>query len=114
MKPVVSVTHVSIYKRNTPSGLHVLIASKGIYATHYFEVSLGMTGFVQCLSEPNRSYLIYINRSRADALRGLLAGLKRSLISGSVRDGARKNMELIKEKLERDYHSMSTNSVKSP
>ena len=107
MKPVISVTHVSIYKRNTPSGLHVLIASKGIYATHYIEVSLGMTGFVQCLSEPNRSYLIYINRSRADALRGLLAGLKRSLISGSVRDGARKNMELIKEKLERGYNSMS-------
>jgi hypothetical protein len=107
MKPVVSVTHVSIYKRNTPSGQHVLIASKGIYASHYFEVSLGMTGFVQGLSEPNRSYLIYINRSRADALRGFLAGLKRSLISGSVRDGARKNMELIKEKLERNYNSMA-------
>ena len=114
MKPVVSVTHVSIYKRNTPSGLHVLIASKGIYATHYFEVSLGMTGFVQCLSEPNRSYLIYINRSRADALRGLFAGLKRSLISGSVRDGTRKNMELIKERLERDYNSMSKGLEKSP
>jgi hypothetical protein len=114
MKPVISVTHVSIYKRNTPSGLLVLIASKGIYATHYFEVSLGMTGFVQSLSEPNRSYLIYINRSRADALRGLLAGLKRSLISGSVRDGARKNMELIKEKLERDYQSMSKGLEKSP
>jgi hypothetical protein len=36
-------------------------------------------------------------------LRGLFAGLKRSLISGSLRDGAKKNMELIKQKLETDY-----------
>ena len=81
-----------------------MIASKGIYATHYFESSLGLTAFVH--SEPSgspRSYLIYINRSRTDALRGFLAGLKRSLITGSLRDGARKNMEMIKEKLEGEY-----------
>ena len=32
-----------------------------------------------------------------------LMTLKRSLISGSLLDGARKNMELIKEKLETEY-----------
>jgi hypothetical protein len=104
LKPVVSVTHVTIYKRHRPNGTEVLIASKGIYANHYFESSLGLTGFIQSQSsELSRSYLIYINRSRTDALRGLFAGLKRSLISGSLRDGAKKNMELIKQKLEADY-----------
>jgi hypothetical protein len=103
LKPVVSVTHITIYKLPRPNGIDVLIASKGIYANHYFEASLGLTGFVQSQSSPSRSYLIYINRSRADALRGLFAGLKRSLISGSLRDGAKKNMELIKQKLETDY-----------
>lgn len=104
LKPVVSLTHVSIYKRLTPAGTDVLIASKGIYATHYFEASLGLTGFIQSQSsQPSRSYLIYINRSRADALRGLFSGLKRALISGSLRDGAKKNMEMIKQKLEGEY-----------
>lgn len=104
LKPVVSVTHITIYKRRGANGMDVLIASKGIYANHYFEASLGLTGFIQSRSsEPSRSYLIYINRSRTDALRGLFAGLKRSLISGSLRDGAKKNMELIKQKLETNY-----------
>jgi hypothetical protein len=104
LKPVISVTHVNIYKLRQPNGFDVLIASKGIYATHYYEASLGLTGFIQSQSsEPSRSYLIYINRSRADALRGLFAGLKRSLISGSLRDATKKNMELIKQKLENEY-----------
>ena len=104
LKPVISVTHVNIYKLPQPNGIDVLIASKGIYATHYYEASLGLTGFIQSQSsEPSRSYLIYINRSRADALRGLFAGLKRSLISGSLRDATKKNMELIKQKLENEY-----------
>jgi len=104
LKPVVSMTHITIYKRRRPNGTDVLIASKGIYASHYFEASLGLTEFIQSQSsEPHRSYLIYINRSRADALRGLFAGFKRSLISGGLRDGAKKNMELIKQKLENEY-----------
>jgi hypothetical protein len=104
LKPVISVTHITIYKRSHTNGLDVMIGSKGIYASHYFEASLGLTGFIQSqASEPSRSYLIYINRSRADALRGLFAGLKRSLISGSLRDGAKKSMEMIKQKLETEY-----------
>jgi hypothetical protein len=104
LKPVVSMTHITIYRSNWPHGLDVLIASKGIYANHYYEASLGLTGFIQSQqSQPDRSYLIYINRSRTDALRGLFAGLKRSLISGSLKDGAKKNMEMIKLKLESEY-----------
>jgi hypothetical protein len=103
MKPVISLTHLTIYKRPRPDGMDVLIASKGIYATHYFEASLGVTGFIQSpTGHASRSYLMYVNRSRADALRGLFAGFKRSLISGSVRDGTKKSMEFIRQKLERD------------
>ena len=79
-------------------------AASTVYATHYFEGSLGLTGLIQSqASEPPRSYLIYINRSRTDALRGVFAGLKRSLIGRSLREGTRKNMEMIKQKLETEY-----------
>jgi len=104
LKPVISVTHVTVYKLSDAHGEDVLIASKGIYANHYFEASLGLTAFIHSKSsEPRRTYLIYINRSKTDALRGFFAGFKRSLISGSLRDGAKKSMEMVKEKLEADY-----------
>ena len=102
MKPVISMTHVTIY--TSRHGADVIIASKGIYASHYFESSLGVTALVGNNGPPpSRSYLIYVNRSRTDALRGMFAGIKRSLIGGRLRDGAKKNMERTKTKLEAEY-----------
>ena len=104
LKPVVSMTHISVYKVPHANGPDILIASKGIYANHYFETSMGLTCFIHSQSTSlQRTYLIYINRSRTDALRGMFGGLKRSLISGSLRDGAKKNMDMIKLKLETEY-----------
>ena len=89
LKSVVSLTHVVIYKLPGRNGTDILIASKGIYASHYMETSLGLTAIVHSGGPgPQRTYLIYINRSRVDALRGLFAGLKRSLITSSLRDAA--------------------------
>ncbi len=104
LKPVISVTHISIHRFSGARDTSVLIASKGIYANHYFEASLGFTGFIQTSgSQPRRTYLIYINRSKTDALRGLFAGIKRSLINGRLKEAAKTNMEFIKSKLEGEY-----------
>jgi hypothetical protein len=102
LKPVVSLTHLTIYRHRPASGTLVLIASKGIYASHYLEASLGFTAFVENEGSET-SYLIYINRSRSDALRGIFAGLKRALIGGRVRDGAKRNMELVRKRLEGEF-----------
>jgi hypothetical protein len=100
LKPVISVTHITIHR----GAQDVIIGSKGIYANHYFEASLGLTSFIRSQhSNPPRTYLIYVNRSRTDALRGMFAGLKRSLIGGRLRDGAKKSMEMIKKKLETEH-----------
>jgi len=104
MKPVITLTHTTIYNLTKSEGSTVLIASKGIYASHYFEASLGLSAFIEgSPGESVRTYLIYINRSRADALRGLFGGLKRAMISGSIRTGTLKNMQRIKDRLEADY-----------
>jgi hypothetical protein len=110
LKPVTSLTHVTIYKRSHGNGSNVMVGSKGIYGSHYFDSSLGLTAFVQSQNPP-RSYLIYMNRSRTDALRGLFGGWKRSLISGRLRDGAKKSMEAIKRRLETEYANLSTDSA---
>jgi hypothetical protein len=104
LKPVISLTHVVIYKRRVANGTNVLIASKGIYASHYVESSLGLTGYIhRPQPEARGAYLIYINRTRADALRGFFGGLKRALIVRSLRDATHRNMGIIKKKLESEY-----------
>jgi hypothetical protein len=109
LKPVISMTHITIY-RGAHGSSDVLVGSKGIYASHYFEGSLGLTAFTRSEnSYPPRSYLIYINRSRTDALHGLFAGVKRSLIVGRIRTGANKNMERLKQKLEFESRKIGLN-----
>ncbi|MGE5816562.1 MAG: hypothetical protein ACM37Z_00960, partial [Deltaproteobacteria bacterium] len=101
LKPVISVTHVSIYRR--PGTGHTLIASKQIYASHYFEASLGLTAVVVAQSEEPNFYLLYLNRSRSDALHGGFSGLARGQVKRSARSGLRENMERIKLLIEKDY-----------
>lgn len=100
LKPVVSITHVAIYKRTVGNRTEVLVASKQLYANHYFDASLALTAFVEANERPTSgSYLLYVNRSRIGALRGFFVGLKRSVISAQVRQGLGKNLMLIKRRL---------------
>jgi hypothetical protein len=84
-KPVISVTHVTIMRRNGRSQFpEVLIASKQVFATHYTNGSLAVT---MLLSDPPGSsphYLIYVNRSAVDVVGGLL-GIRRAVIEGRLK-----------------------------
>jgi len=95
---VASVTHVSIYVQ--PG--RTVIASKQIYASHYFDASLGLTAALDdSASAPGSSmYLVYINRSRIDLLSGFLGGLRRAILRGRLREGMRKNLVKVVRKLE--------------
>ncbi|MBK8313345.1 MAG: hypothetical protein IPL01_04580 [Acidobacteria bacterium] len=101
LKPVISLTHISIYRKSRTGGTDLFIASKQLYASHYFESSLGFTYFLddtQNSREP-AAYVIYLNRSRADGLRGRFSDAKRRLIAGELRDGMEKNLNILKERL---------------
>jgi len=98
IQPVLSVTHVTIYSRPHGNAHEVLIASKQLYASHYFESSLAFTMMIP--RDDGGSYLLYLNRSRSDTLRGFLSGITRMFISGHVRDGAAKSLQLAKQRLE--------------
>ncbi len=72
LKPVTGVTHVSLYVQ--PG--RAVIASKQIYASHYFDASLGMTAALDDDSQASDPgmYLVYLNRSRIDLLGGFFGG----------------------------------------
>jgi hypothetical protein len=115
-KPVVSVTHVTIYKVARGSATSYVIASKQIYADHYFTGSLGSAAFVdRDRQRPGAdAYLIYLNRTRVDLLQGLFSGLKRFFIRRRVLDGTDKYLRLVKQRLEDEYRSRKGGAAATP
>ena len=108
LKPVISVTHVSIYRR--PELNLTVIASKQIYANHYFEASLGLTVALAAARDPNPSfYLLYFNRSRSDALHGGFSGLARGQVKSRARNGALENLVKIQRSIEAQFAARPTN-----
>lgn len=97
LKPVIAINHVLIYKRNSDVGPQVLIASKQIYANHYFNASLALTAFVRT---PEAAYLVYENRSRADGLEGPFGKIKRGVVEKKAVEGLRTILEQSKASLE--------------
>jgi hypothetical protein len=87
LKPVIAVNHVTIYKQDRDLGPQVLAVSKQIYANHYFNSSLALTAFVT-VAGPT-SFLVYENRSRADALDGPFSKLKRKMVESKAVAGLR-------------------------
>jgi hypothetical protein len=88
LKPVIAINHITIYQREQESGPQILIASKQIYANHYFDSSLALTAFLR-IPGASSGYLFYENRSRADGLGGAFSGLKRGIIENRALDGVK-------------------------
>lgn len=103
LKPVISLTHAILYSWSHGDGEEeLIIASKQLYASHYFDSSLGLTALLEVeegASAPER-YLVYLNRSRSLDLGGFFGGLKRSVVSGRVLDGLRTNLLYTRARLE--------------
>ena len=93
LKPVIAVNHVTIYRRASETGPQVLIASKQLYANHYFNASLALTAFVNIPGEAPGAYLVYENRSRADGLDGPLGKIKRGVVEKKALEGLKSILE---------------------
>ena len=105
LKPVVSITHVAIERKMHNGRDWLLIASKQLYASHYFEGSLGLTVLIGD-SEPSDgrgSWMVYMNRSRADALGGWLASVKRAVVARRLSSGMTREIERLRSRLEKAY-----------
>jgi hypothetical protein len=96
LKPTISISHAVLQRRE---GV-VVFGSKQVFASHYFESSLGMALFVPIADTPH-AYVTYLNRSRVDTLRGLLAQLARVVAARRARDGLERMLIDVKRKLEK-------------
>ncbi len=100
-RAVVTITHAIL---SAPPHGPIAIATKQIYASHYFTASLGLT-LLADLSTPSgpRTRIIYINRSRVDVFGGVLGGVKRAIARSRARKGVDHTLRALKARLEQEY-----------
>ncbi len=105
LKPVIAVNHIMVYQRAYDSGPQIVVASKQIYANHYFDSALALTGFVSVPGGSPGAYLLYANRSRADGLEGLFSNIKRGIVEDRAVNSLKTILESAKANL--NSHTLS-------
>jgi len=105
LKPVFAINHITIYRSGRDTGPQVLVASRQIYANHYFNASRALTAFVNM---PDAAYLVYENRSIADGLEGPFSKIKRNVVEKKVLEGLREVLENSRASLEGPAVAAST------
>jgi hypothetical protein len=106
LKPVVSITHAIVYTPEPGGVADLMIASKQIYASHYFDGSLALTlAAVDRTAGGNRTgfYMLYANRTRSASLPPLIGGIVRRVINGRTKSGMEDQLRLTKQRLEAEY-----------
>jgi hypothetical protein len=97
LKPVLAINHITVYKRQ--QNPQIVVASRQIYANHYFDSSLALTAFMHIPGANPGSYLFYENRSRVDGLEGAFGKLKRGIVEDKALDGLKTILESSKANL---------------
>ena len=95
--PFISVTHVTI----VPAGAHQsLMATRDVYSSRYFDASLSLAIASDSVSNAQFFYLVYVNRSRASALRGTFSRLRRTIVERRAKASLEENLKEVKQRLE--------------
>ncbi len=96
--PFISVTHVTITQ---PAPTSVVIASRDVYSSRYFDASLSLTIASDAVGAPDAFYLVYVNRSRASALKGVFSGLRRAVVERRAKGAIDENLRATRTRLEK-------------
>lgn len=112
-RTVVSVTHLAIMKTTQESPADFAIASRQIFATHYFDASLGLTLLVRDRSAATpTTYLVYLNRSRVDIFGGLFGAMARHIVSGKARGTVEDFLGRLQRSLEKQFTAPGSPALK--
>ena len=96
LKPTLRISHLSI--RQGPED--TVVASKMLYASHYFWTALELRALVPDPSRGQGFWFFTVSRSRSDGLSGFVGRLVRGRVRNGARDGALAALAATKSKLE--------------
>jgi hypothetical protein len=100
LKPLIRLSHVVIWQPPAAEPVKYVLASKMLYATHYFNTGVELKFLAQAPESPRSYYLVVGNRSRSDGLTGLPGALLGGKIRGEAREGLERYLRAVKSKLE--------------
>jgi hypothetical protein len=108
LRPILGITHVTLYDTPELPGMSI-VSAKQLYANHYFEAAFDLLTVVDRADAPGSAYLVVLRRYRFDNLpSGGLLNI-RGRVVGKLRDAMR--TELARAK--REYESTSSGSSTS-
>jgi len=96
LKPTIRINHVVINQQST----HVAIASKMIYASHYFWTALELRVLVPDPGRGQGFWFVSVNRSRSDGLSGFTGRLIRGRVRGEAEKGMIGALTVTKSRVE--------------
>jgi hypothetical protein len=95
--PFITVTHVTIV---CLSDRTCVMATKDVYSSRYIDASLALAIASDAVGQADAFYLVYANRTRANALKGALSVLRRSLVGRRARAGLEESLKSVRTRLE--------------
>ena len=105
MKPTIRVNHVVIHPlvERSSTGIAYAIATKQLYASHYFHTTLELRFLADRIDRAGRagSTLISVTRSRSDGMTGFRGWFLRPIIRRRSRDAVRNYLEHVRRQVER-------------
>jgi hypothetical protein len=96
LKPTIRISHVVI--REGPE--ETTVASKMLYATHYFWTGLELRALVPDATRGPGFWFVTVNRSRSDGLTGFTGALIRRKVESETRNGSLAALQATKTSLE--------------
>jgi hypothetical protein len=97
-KPIIGITAVTLFP-GSPAGDPPVVASTQVYASHYINASLSLTGVVTARAGGAR-YLVYGRCTRTDAFGGTFGGFIRRMVQKRVRKEGPPVLDSLRMKLE--------------
>ena len=95
--PFITVTHVTIV---CPSDRLCVMTTKDVYSSRYIDASLALAITSDAVGQADAFSLVYANRTGANALKGGLSGLRKSLVERRARASLEESLKNIRTRLE--------------
>jgi hypothetical protein len=83
VKPITSVTHLSLIRGSARHAADAYAVSKQVFATHYKDGAVSVIAITGTGSGPT-PYLVYVHRSHVDVLHGMFGGVVRRMIERRI------------------------------
>jgi hypothetical protein len=97
LKPTIRISHMTIL----PTAEETIVASKMLYATHYFLTGLELRVLIPDKARGSGFWFVNVNRSRSDGLSGFTGLFVRRHVQSGVREGTLTSLRSTKQRLER-------------